>query len=303
MGDKEVVRLEERHGRPGSIRFESSPRGGPVARLSSAVSEATVALKGGQVLSWMHSGIERLWLSPVSRLDTTRAVRGGIPVCWPWFGPHPTDAAKPAHGFGRVRRWNVVATEASAERVQLVLAYETDEQDRTIWSSSASARLTVELGETLRLELETRNTGGEAFVLTQALHTYFWISDVRFATIEGLRGRTYLDNLDGLKRKSEESERIRIDREIDRIYVGDTRRIVLEDEGFPTRRRMVIESENSASAVVWNPWVDKTVRLGDMGAPDAYRTMLCIETANAGDDAITLPPGASHRLSVRYTAD
>jgi glucose-6-phosphate 1-epimerase len=303
MVDEDVARLEERHGQPGSIGFEVSPRGGAVARLRSAHGEATVAIKGGQVLSWMHAGVERLWLSPVSRLDTTRAVRGGVPVCWPWFGAHASDPTKPAHGFARIRPWEVVSSEATPGCACLVLAYQTDQHDAVLWPGRAGVQLKVMIAETLRLELETRNTGSEPFLLTQALHTYFWISDVAFVRVEGLRGCAYLDNLDGLKRKVEQSERIRIDREVDRIYLGDTRRIVLADEGFPTRRRVVIDSEGSASAVVWNPWADKTIRLGDMGAPDAFRTMLCVETANAGDDAITLAPGASHRVSVGYTAD
>ncbi len=291
--------LERTFGRPGRLAFVASPLGGKVAQLTAGVDVATVALQGAQVLGWTQAGRELLWLSPVARLGTGRAVRGGIPVCWPWFGPHPADASKPAHGFVRTRDWDVVAVEAEASSgaVTIGLSTRTRAEDHALWPHDAEARLTVTLSDRLTLALETRNTGTSPFVLTQALHSYFRVADITAARIEGLDGQTYLDKLDGDARKRQTGA-IAIDREVDRIYLGDTGQITLH-EG---RHSLAIESQGSASAVVWNPWIEKTQRLGDMGAPDAYRQMLCIETTNAGDDVIQLAPGACHRLTVTYRA-
>jgi glucose-6-phosphate 1-epimerase len=219
-------------------------------------------------------------------------------VCWPWFGPHPGDPAKPAHGFVRTRDWRVVASDRDADAARLRLAIATEKRDRALWPHAASLELEVALGDGLSLALATRNGGGAPFPLTSALHTYFRVAEIARAFVEGLDGRTYIDKLDCLARKVQ-SGAVTIDREVDRIYLGDTRAITLVDG--TTGDRIAITSRGSASAVVWNPWIDKTARLGDMGAADAFRGMLCIETANAGDDVIALEPGATHVLGASYS--
>jgi D-hexose-6-phosphate mutarotase len=156
----------------------------------------------------------------------------------------------------------------------------------------------VRLGSKLSLSLETRNTGTAPFPLTQALHTYFRVSDIANVAVTGLEGLSYLDKLDQFARKTQ-SGPIAILAEVDRIYLGDISRITLHDRG--AGREIGIESTGSRSAVVWNPWTAKTARLGDMGSPNAFRQMLCIETANAGDDVITLAPGEAHTLAVIYS--
>ena len=291
--------LNSRFARPGAIAFEMSPLGGVVARLSRGTDSATIALQGAQVLGWRHSGTEMLWLSPVARLGTGKAVRGGIPVCWPWFGSHPSDAAKPAHGFVRTREWVVSSSIAGNETVSITFATATHPEDQALFPHTAEVRLAVTLGDELALKLETRNTGPTAFPLTQALHTYFRVGDIANVTIEGLIGRRFADKLGDDSVRHLEVAPISFEREVDRIYLGRTEAITLLG-AQAGNRQLTIESEGSASAVVWNPWIDKTARLGDMGGPNAYRHMVCIETANAGDDVRTLAPGAEHTLSARY---
>ena len=293
-----IVALNDSFGLSDALVFETSPLGGPVARLTAGNSTATVAMQGAQVLGWRQAGIERLWLSPASRLATGRAVRGGIPVCWPWFGPHPLDPQKPAHGFVRTRTWTVVDSRRTDQGVALSLATECAPGDQPLFSHEASARLTLTLDDALSLQLETRNTGQTPFALTQALHTYFRVSDIDAARVEGLSGRTYIDKLASDARITQDGA-IRIDREVDRIYLGDTSAITLSD-GPADQRRLQITSQGSSSTVVWNPWFEKTRRLGDMGGQQAFRHMLCIETANAGDDVVMLPPGGAHMLGARY---
>lgn len=293
----ECNKLTAAFGRPGALDFVLSPLGGIVARLRQGASEATIALHGAHVLSWVHDGREMLWLSPVARLDEGKAVRGGIPVCWPWFGPHPGDAAKPAHGLVRTRGWHVAETAAAAGRTMLRLSIQTAEQDAQHWPHRAMVELTVALGDDLALTLATQNIGSAPFRLTEALHTYFRVGDIAQTTVEGLERCSYIDKLDGGARR-DQAGAIGIDREVDRIYLGDTSALCLIDGGRGAR--VEIESVGSRSAVVWNPWEQKTARLGDMGSPDAYRQMLCIETANAGDDVVEVAPGATHRLQARF---
>jgi glucose-6-phosphate 1-epimerase len=285
------------HTLPSRLDFEASPLGGPVARLTHGDFQALVALHGAQVLNWTQGGDGLLWLSPVARIRDGKGIRGGIPVCWPWFADHPTDASKPAHGFVRHRAWSVTSTHATADGVSITLATTTTDADQALWPHSAEALVTVTLGEALTVALKTRNTGTDPFPLTEALHTYFRVSDISNVSVMGLEGLVYLDKLEGFATKQQPGP-IRFAGEVDRIYIGKTSPITIFDNG--PNRRIVIESAGSSSAVVWNPWTAKTARLGDMGSPDAFRQMLCVETANAGDDIVTLGPGETHALGAVY---
>lgn len=291
--------LNRRFAVNGALGFETSPLGGIVARLKCHGSEATVALQGAQVLGWRHAGAEMLWLSPVARLGTGKAVRGGIPVCWPWFGPHSDDPAKPAHGFVRTRVWDVASATADDAGVAITLSTATGDANHGLFPHAAEARLTVTLGAALSLELATHNRGSTAFPLSQALHTYFRVADVAAVQVEGLAGQPYIDKLDDLNPRKTQTGPVTFTAETDRIYLGDTSAIRLSG-AQSGGKVLAITSTGSASAVVWNPWIDKTIRLGDMGGPSAYRHMLCIETTNAGDDVRTVEPGAVHVLSARY---
>ena len=285
------------HAIPARLAFEPNPLGGIVARLGHSDAQCLVALHGAQVLNWTIGGEGLLWLSPVARIRPGKGIRGGIPVCWPWFGDSP-DPGKPAHGFVRQRNWQVAGSAATTDAVSITLASATTPADHALWPHDAEARLTVTLGATLSLALETRNTGSTPLPLTEALHTYFRVGDIANVSVTGLEGRSYLDKLDSFARKTQPGP-IVFPAEVDRIYVGDTSSIVLHDAG--NGRRLRIASSGSSSAVVWNPWTEKTGRLGDMGSPDAFRQMVCIETANAGDDIVTLAPGATHTLGVTYS--
>lgn len=289
--------LEARFGRPGAVGIATSPLGGPVVELRAGDASATVALQGAQVLAWRTRGRDLVWCSPAARLDSGRAVRGGIPVCWPWFGPHPTDPAKPQHGFVRTRLWQPVASGAAGGAASVTLEFHTTPADAALWPGVARVQLTVTLDRGLSLALSTENVGSGSLELTAALHTYFRVADATRVGIEGLDGCEYLDKVEGYARKRQAGP-VRIAAEVDRIYLGETARIRLVDEA--AGHRLDIKSRGSRSAVVWNPWVERTRQLGDMGAPDAFRQMLCIETANAAEDVVRLAPGGRHSLDARY---
>lgn len=289
----DIASLDEKYGLAGEIRFAHDASLGTVATIHNTEAAGTIALNGGQVLAWQPVGeAPVLWRSPERRRELFKPERGGIPVCWPWFAQHPSDPTKPFHGFARIRPWRIVSADRVGAATRLTLALVMAEGDRTLWPHPASLTLTVTLGRRLRVELVTHNTGPAAFTITQALHTYFAVGDIGGVRVEGLDGCDYLDKVDGFARKRQQGP-IAFAAETDRIYLGHhgTARIVDEVLG----RRIDIGKSGSASTVVWNPWVERSAAMGDMG-PDGYRAMVCVETANAADDARTLAPGEQHAL-------
>lgn len=290
MADLERVTAEL--GLPGAVTFEPSPLGGPVVRLTSGGNEAVVALFGGHVLSWTPAGgPPALYLSPLARLDAGQPVRGGIPVCWPWFADHPLDRSASAHGYVRTRVWNPVETSRAGAAARVALEAPAQDDDPT----PLTTRLTVTLDDGLELALVTSNPTAAPIVLTEALHTYFAVSDISKVEVSGLDGASYLDKLEGFARKRQ-SGPIVIDREVDRIYESGAV-VALIDHGH--RRRITVDNRGSSTTtVVWNPWIAKAARLADI-PPDAYQRFVCIETAHAAANVATVPPGGTSELRTR----
>jgi glucose-6-phosphate 1-epimerase len=272
--------------------------GGDVVVVRSGGAEAVIAVRGAQVLSFVPAdGDEVLWLSPVADLAGPGAVRGGIPVCWPWFGPADTSdgVARPAHGVARTARWSPVAADGDGARFALT----TDAGTRRLWPHEARVELTVAVGPSLRVALETENTGGTAFSLSQALHTYLAVGDLADVTVSGLEGCPYVDKVDGGAVRPPAGKPVTVGGEVDRIYQDVAGDVTVEDGRW--RRRLVVATSGSRSTVLWNPWVDKGERLGDLGE-HGYRRFVCVEAANAGADTVVLNPGDRHRLETALTS-
>ena len=234
-------------------------------------------------------------MSPDARCRPGKAVRGGIPVCWPWFGPHPEDPGKPAHGYARTAPWEVRGTSATADATQLLLGLPLRPEYQALFPHAAALEVTlaVSVGAQLRLSLTSRNTGSASVAFSQALHSYFNISSIAAVHITGLEGCAYIDKVDGGVRKLQQGA-VTIGGETDRVYLHTDADSLIHDPGL--RRRIRIRHEGSRSTVVWNPWSEKAAKLGDLG-PDGHRHMLCVETANAADDARQLAPGGEHTLT------
>lgn len=276
------------------MSFIDHKLGGVAAELVTENASAHVALHGAHVLSFTPRGAKDvLWMSPEARIADGQGIRGGIPVCWPWFATHATDPSKPDHGFVRKRPWRVSSTSATPGRAEIAFAHGTVEGDEALWPGRAELLLTVTLTDRLQVDLMTRNVGAEPFELTQALHTYFAVGDITDTLVEGLDGRSYLDKLQGNKRL-EQSGGITFDGEVDRIYLDTADDVTIMDR--ENARTILVAKSGSRSTVVWNPAVEKSLRLSDM-PPGAYRGMVCVETTNAGGDVITLQPRDEHRLS------
>jgi glucose-6-phosphate 1-epimerase len=231
-------------------------------------------------------------------------VRGGVPICWPWFGalvrnPDPVramarSAEPPAHGLVRDRDWTLLTVEEQADCTEVTLGFIADHLLQTQWPHAASLELAVRVGRTLQLRLTTRNLGDHPITVSQALHTYLAVSDIDQVAVTGFEGTRYIDTLDDWRERQQQGA-IRFTGETDRIYLGVPPSVQLEDRGW--ERSIELRAENSASAVVWNPWVEKSARLSQLDKA-AWRTMACIETANVMGDVVTLAPGADAALGI-----
>jgi len=282
---------------PGTLRFEKLPGELVAIRVDSELAGACVLLQGAQVIGYQPRG-ERpvVWLSERGRYVAGKSVRGGIPVCWPWFGPHATDPTLPAHGFARAVQWDVQQTEVLPDgRVRLALELAQTDAMRAQGPHACSLRYTITIGRELELSLATRNAGSEGFAITQALHTYFQVGDVRRISIHGMDGCTYLDKVGGSTKRRQQGP-ITFTQETDRIYLDTGGACEIRDPSMD--RTVLVTATGSRSTVIWNPWIEKADRMGDF-APDGYLGMVCVETANAADDAVQVGPGQEHVLSAQ----
>lgn len=286
---------------PGHVTFKEGPGGLTVAEVANSQAESTLALQGAHIMTFTPRGQEPVvWLSKFAKFAPGKSIRGGVPVCWPWFGPHATDATLPGHGFARTVMWDVLETKAMDDGATFLrFGLIETEATRAQWPHASTVQLEVTVGKALRVELVTRNTGKAPFVLGEALHTYFHIGDVSKMKITGLEGCDYLDKVGGTARKIQEGA-IVIESEVDRVYLNTSADCLIEDSGL--KRRIRVAGQNARSAVVWNPWVEKADKMGDFG-PEGHRGMVCVETANAVENVVTVKPGEEHRLVAIYSAE
>ena len=275
-------------------------RGGlPEIHVTNRFCEAEISLLGGQVLTFKRVADEHalLFCSEQAFFQVGKGIKGGAPICWPWFGQ--SDRFSGAHGFARSGLWNidaVMADDCGVTQVDMSLPAEVIEQNGQ-WPYRAALKTSIRLGKWLSIELTTENLGAESIPLTQALHTYFNVGDISQVSISGLENNSYLDNLDGLNRKPATGEVITFAGEVDRIYEQVSGAITLRDDSLD--RTITIETQGSSSAIVWNPWEDKARAMADF-AEHEYQRMVCVETANAGDDKRALPPKSTSVIAVEY---
>ncbi|MCC7191446.1 MAG: D-hexose-6-phosphate mutarotase [Phycisphaeraceae bacterium] len=289
--------LNQQFAIPSAAQF--LPGEGNLTRLEirTAIAAADIYLHGAHVTHYQRRGEQPiLWMSKRSWFDVSEPIRGGVPVIFPWFGPRKDGPKSPNHGFARLVPWEIESVkQANDGVVTAVLTFRTNEQTRSIWPHDAELRYTVVVGSTLVMSLEVRNTGQSVFRFEEALHTYFTVSDVRQISIRGLEGVTYLDKAPGASslRVTQDGQPITIVSETDRVYMATRSTCVLEDPG--SGRRTVIEKDGSDTTVVWNPWIAKAAAMPDFGN-DEWTQMVCIETANVGDNAVELAPGTTHLM-------
>lgn len=283
---------------PGRVRFYPGPGRLPQCELTAPGGQAVVSLQGAQVLSYVpHGRTDLLWISPNALYEPGKAVRGGIPVCWPWFGDHPEGGDRPAHGFARNSLWEVRAGFAADETTTLQLGLTDSATTEKLWPTPFDLTLDIELGQTLKLVLTTCNKGLHNVTITEAMHCYFAVGDVEKIRIEGLAGCRYEDKLEDYAIKPQRGELIPTP-PLDRVYGHAESGLKLID---PEQDRVIrIDKQAGDSTIVWNPGIEAAANLADMGA-DPSRHFICIEPGNARDRAITLIPEACHTLEVELS--
>jgi len=296
-----LAELNQRFGIDNHIIFSEIAGGLIAAKVKNTHASASIALQGAHLMTFQpHDEEPVIWLSKYAKFAAGKSIRGGVPICWPWFGPHATDAKLPGHGPARTVMWDVLETKTLPDGSTFISFGLIDSDAiRAQWPNPSTVKIEMTIGKALRIELVTHNTGKQSFVLGEALHTYFHISDVAQMTIRGLEGCDYLDKV-GEPARRKQQDGIVIDSEVDRVYVNTAADCIIEDRGL--KRAIRIAKSGSNSTVVWNPWTEKADKMGDFGH-DGHRGMVCVESANAFENLVTVKPGETHRLSVVYSLE
>lgn len=293
MDPKVIESLNSRFGLPGVASVVEG--NGGLAKVVAATPAAAgeVYLHGAHVTSWQPRGFGPvLFVSAESRWENGRAIRGGVPICFPWFGGKADDPSAPAHGFVRTKAWELESIEQKGEAVAVCLFTQSNDETKKWWPADFRASLRVTFGPELKLDLEVRNTGASPLRFEEALHTYLCVGDIHPARVEGLGGVHYLDKTEANRQKQQHGP-IVIVSETDRVYLNTRAALELQDPVL--ERRVHVAKANSLTTVVWNPWVAKARALSDFG-DDEWKQMICLETCNVGEFAIELAPGQSHQL-------
>lgn len=298
----QAAELNQRYGIAGIVSFVEAEGGLTMAEINNPHASARIALQGAHLIGWQPKGQEPvIWLSRLAKFVPGKSIRGGVPICWPWFGPHQSQASLPAHGFARTVMWEVLETREHADGcTSLRFGLVETEATRAMWPHPCSLEIEFTIGATLRIQLSTRNLGAQPFTIGEALHTYFHISDVGKTTLRGLEGTTYMDKAGGASELKKQANGIKIDSEVDRVYLDTVSDCIIKDRGLG--RVIRVAKQGSRSTVVWNPWVEKAEKMGDFG-PEGHRGMVCVESANALENTVSVAPGETHHLAVRYSVE
>ncbi len=294
--------LNERFASAGVVTFEAGSGGLIRASVGGRAAEGHVYLHGAHVTHHRPAGHgPLLFLSEQSRFATGKAIRGGVPVIFPWFGARVGHPEAPDHGFARTREWAVEAVEpASDGSVAVTLTLEADDATRPAWPHEFTLRHRVVFGERLEMKLEVENRSGHPFDFEEALHTYLLVGDVAQVSINGLGDGVYIDKTDDMRRKTLADGLLRLNGTTDRVFVNTRATCTVTDPVLA--RRIVVEKTGSTTTVVWNPWREKARVMADLGN-DEWRSMLCVEAANAADNTVHLGGGERHTMRLVLGAE
>ncbi|MDQ2834276.1 MAG: D-hexose-6-phosphate mutarotase [Acidobacteriota bacterium] len=277
---------------PGILAFHQTPGGLIYAAITTPQATATVYLQGAHIAAWQPTGHDPvLFTSHKSEFAPGKAIRGGVPIVFPWFGPRKDGKPGPSHGFARLQDWTLAFAAVSGEDLHLSFTLSPSDLSRSLGYDTFRLAYQLIIGRTLTLQLTVANDGPAPLVFEEALHTYFNVHDVQQAHLNGLDGVTYLDKIEDFRANVQLGPITPVG-PTDRVYLHTTATCTLDDTAG--KRRITIAKTNSATTVVWNPWGTGASRLPDLG-PE-WREFLAVETANASEDAVTLPPGATHTM-------
>jgi glucose-6-phosphate 1-epimerase len=301
-----VAELPQRFSVPG-VTVEPGQGGLTRVTVETAIAAGHVYLHGAHVTHYQPRGRGPvLFVSGESLFAAGKAIRGGVPVIFPWFGAKADDPKAPQHGFVRNVPWKLRGITAGPDgAVAVTFAFGPSAETRKVWPHEFELLYAITFGAALEMSLQVRNAGTTPFRYEEALHTYLAVADVRKATIEGLGGREFIDKVDGFRRKTQPPGPFTLDGETDRVYLNTPDTVVVNDRNATEPaggvRMLSVEKQGSASTIVWNPWIAKAKAMADFG-DDEWPRMLCVETANAAENAVTLQPGKTHTMRAAVRA-
>ncbi|QTL36398.1 D-hexose-6-phosphate mutarotase [Pseudoalteromonas viridis] len=274
-----------------SVKLARTESGLEYFDVNGPLCQAKIYLQGAQIAEFIPAGQKNLlWVSEDETYLEGQSIRGGIPICWPWFGVH-AEPDWPAHGFARKQVWRAERVEEDESAIRIVLSLPMASIDRTFWPHESSLTVEFVLSDQLEVKLTNTNTGCETFSLTQALHTYFPTPAIAQTRVEGLQGAKYIEFGEG---PFTQDDVVTFARETDMVYTQAPEVQIIDTPNG----KIEVGREHSSSCVLWNPWIEKSKRLSNF-RDDEYHTMLCLEAANVMDDAVTLAPGESHTLTTK----
>ena len=288
-----IADFDRRFRIPGVAQIVAGSGGWPKVQITAPAASGEIYLHGAHVTSWQPSGAEEvLFLSPNSIWQEGKAIRGGVPICYPWFGDKADNPKAPAHGLVRTKSWEVQSVESVGDSVAVTLSTASDDGTRQWFPAEFRAIYRVIFGQELVLELTTENPGPSPLHIEEALHTYYRVGDASQASVSGLDNTEYIDKTDGFRRKHQSGD-VAMAKETDSVYLDTESALELRDPVL--RRKIRVVKENSHTTVVWNPWKEKSGGMKDLGEGQ-WQHMLCIEASNVGDFGIQVAPGQRHNV-------
>lgn len=294
-----IAQLNNSFSIPDQLTFVEGRGGLPMIEVQNTRMRALISIYAGQVLSFHPSGESEdlLFNTGNAFYEEGKAIKGGIPICWPWFGPDPEGRGRAAHGIARTRLWRVLdARLTETEDIQVILVLEDNAETRAVWPYHFRLTMEITLGDTLTVCLRTLNTDDQTFAITQALHSYFRLGAITQTRLSGLSDSLYIDKLYEGRKKTQQGDVV-VAEEVDRVYLGSPAEMLINDEIL--NRKIVIRAEGHQTVVVWNPWKETCAKMQDLADED-YQRFLCVEISNASDDVVEIPAGEEYCLTASY---
>ena len=258
--------------------------------VSTPAATGSLCLQGAHLLHWQPAGQKPvLFLSQKSEMAPGKAIRGGIPLLFPWFGPRHDGKEGPAHGFARIQDWQLDFAALSGEDLHLTLTQGPTELSRSLGFDHFRLAFQITMGRSMKLQFTVANDGTKPLLFEEGMHTYFQVEDIHEISIEGLDGTHYIDKKDDFKIKPQTAGPMHITAPTDRVYLDTTTTCTVHDPAL--QRTITIAKENSHATVVWNPWAEMV----DIHA-NGWHEFVCVETVNVGDQSVSLEPGQTHTM-------
>jgi len=296
----DLAQLNEHFGLPGVLAFDAAPSGLIKVENTTPQANATVYLQGAHLTAWKPAGQQPvIFTSRKTELALGKAIRGGIPVCFPWFAARHDGKTGPSHGFGRIQDWTLAFAALAGDDLHLTFTLGPTDMSRGLGFDHFRLAYQLIIGRTLTMQLTVANDGASPLVFEEALHTYYKVADVHEINVTGLEDVTYLDKNDLMQAKKQDGA-ISITGPTDRVYLNTTTTCVIHDT--VSKRRIHVAKTNSNATVVWNPWESGAKKLADMD-PTEWHEFVAVETVNAAVDTITLAPGASHTMEAHISVE